>query len=67
MNLIDIISQVLEEENVAGGESSAFGPEAHVPYGEKTKGDARIPVSIFKGVQTRKGMKQPLKRKKRKK
>lgn len=52
MNLEQLILQVLEEENVAGGSESAFGPgvtSTETPFSgdNYAKGDAR---NIFGGI-----------------
>ena len=70
INLEKITLEILKEENVAGGGSSAFGPgvqatatqfsgDTYVP------GDARVPKSLFGGTITRNGIIK--RRKKRKK
>jgi len=56
MNLEQLIIQVLEEDNVAGGPGSAFGPgvvSTETPFSgdNYAKGDAR---NIFGGVVSKK-------------
>jgi hypothetical protein len=67
MNLDNLINDILEEENVAGGETSALGPNASKSYGDNTAGDTRIPFSVFgKKIQKRSPFdKKSKKRKKR--
>lgn len=73
MNLSDIINQVLEEENVAGGPTSALvtpdsistpsqfsGPSV---YGDP--GDSRRAKLLFKKIQKRPGLQKRRKRKKK--
>ena len=71
-SLEKIIQDVLNEENVAGGEGSAFGPNGggNSQFSGDSlynPGSAQIPYSVYgKGrVMTRKGLSK--KRKKRKK
>jgi hypothetical protein len=72
MCLEDLILQVLKEENLAGGPNSVFGPGVQQTATQFSgdnyaKGDARIPKSIFKGVQTRWGLSKSKKKPKKKK
>ena len=72
MNLFEkVFTRILSEDNVAGGDSSAFGPSAGTDYGKNTEGDAR---NIFGGVypvqshrKKKKSKKKSSKRKKSKK
>lgn len=70
MNLTKVIEQALNEESVAGGEGSVFGPNvgstATAFSGDNyAPGDARNVHGLYAGVLTRYGKKS--KRKKRKK
>ena len=61
INLEQIILDVLNEENVAGGPASAFGPGVQATATQFSgdtyaPGDARIPKSIFGGIVTRRGL-----------
>jgi len=54
INLEKIIKEILKEENVSGGDSSAFGSgvvNTEGPFsGDKyAPGDARVPHSLFGG------------------
>jgi hypothetical protein len=69
LNLREIIQQVLDEDVVAGGSTSAFGPGVQSTANPNqmsgdtyAPGDARRPSSLFGGVLSRFG-----KRKKKKK
>lgn len=72
INLETLIKQVLEEENMAGGAGSAFGPGVQATATQFSgdtyaSGDARIPKSLYGGIVTRRGLiKGRKKRKKRK-
>ncbi len=71
MCLETLILQVLKEENLSGGPNSVFGPgteQTHTQFSGDTyaKGRADTPKSLFKGVQSRWGLKH-IKKKKRKK
>lgn len=74
INLENLIEQVLEEENVAGGAGSAFGPGVQATATQFSgdnyaTGDARIPYSIYGkgGVMTRGGLIKGKKKRKKKK
>ncbi len=67
-----LVKQILEEDNVAGGGSSVFGPNvgntATVFSGDNyAAGDARKPHSLYGGVITRSGMRKKRKKSKFKK
>ena len=72
MNLEILIKQILKEENLAGGPTSAFGSgveqtSTQFSGDHYATGRADMPKSIFKGIQTRWGSKtkkQKIKRKK---
>lgn len=79
MEFQKIVEQVLQEDVVAGGAGSAFGPNvgatattfsgdnyAPGPRSVDAPGDARKPTSLYGGVMTRKGLRKR-KSKKRKK
>jgi hypothetical protein len=70
MDFASLVSQVLNEDVVAGGEGSAFGAgvtNTATAFSGDTyaPGDARVPYSIYGGIITRAGLRK--KRKKRKK
>jgi hypothetical protein len=70
ISLEKIILDVLNEDNIAGGAESAFGPGVQATATQFSgdnyaPGDARIPKSLFGGIVTRKGLIKN--RKKRKK
>ena len=68
MEFQKLVEQVLEEDVVAGGEASAFGPNAHLPYEQNTKDDARTMHGLYGGgVMTRSGMRKKKKKSKNKK
>lgn len=73
INLEQLIKQVLEEDTIAGGAESAFGPGVQATSTQFSgdtyaPGDTRIPKSIFGGIITRRGLiKRRKKRKRRKK
>jgi len=74
ISLENLIKQVLEEENVAGGPGSAFGPGVQATASQFSgdtyaPGDTRIPYSIYGkgGVMTRKGLIKSRKKRKKKK
>jgi len=72
MNFQKLTEQILEEDVVAGGASSAFGPNvgatATAFSGDNyAKGDARVPKSLYGGVMTRYGMSKKHKKKHKKK
>ncbi len=69
MKFQKLVEEILQENMVAGGVSSVFGPNvgstASVISGDNyAKGDARVPKSLYGGVLTRYGMKKRKKRKK---
>lgn len=71
ISLEQIINKVLEEQNVAGGEGSAFGPGVQATASQFSgdtyaPGDARIPKSIFGGVMLRRGLINGRKKRKKK-
>jgi hypothetical protein len=77
LNFKELIMQVLGEDNVAGGASSAFGPGVQATANPNqmsgdtyAPGDARRPTSIFGGILSRfgkKGKKKKRTKKRRKK
>jgi hypothetical protein len=61
INLEQMVLDVLNEENVAGGAVSAFGPGVQSTATQFSgdnyaPGDARIPKSIYGGIITRRGL-----------
>lgn len=72
MNFEKIVREVIEEQNVAGGAESSFGPGVQATasqfsgdtYAPK---DARVAKSVFGGIITRSGMSGSTLRKKKKK
>lgn len=71
MDFDKLVEKILNEDVVAGGEGSAFGPgvtnTASAFSGDTyAPGDARVPKSIFGGVLTRYGMRKKKRKKKRK-
>jgi hypothetical protein len=71
MNLEQIVLDILNEENVAGGAASAFGPGVQstaTPFSgdNYAPGDARIPKSIYGGIVTRRGLIKGRKKRKKK-
>lgn len=64
MEFQKLVENVLNEEVVAGGEGSAFGPNADQPYGDHS--DPRN-VFYYPGVMTRKGLRRKTKKRKKKK
>ena len=72
INLEKLIKQVLEEENIAGGAGSAFGPGVQATATQFSgdtyaPGDARVPKSLYGGIVTRRGLIKSRKKRKRKK
>ena len=72
INLETLIKQVLEEENMAGGADSAFGPGVQATATQFSgdtyaSGDARVPRSLFGGIVTRRGLIKGRKKRKKKK
>lgn len=72
MDFAKIVTDILNEDVVAGGEGSAFGPgvsdTATAFSGDNyAPKDARVPYSIYGGVLTRAGLRKRKKRKKAKK
>lgn len=72
ISLENLINQVLEEENVAGGASSAFGPGVQATATQFSgdtyaPGDARVPKSLYGGIVTRRGLIKSRKKRKKKK
>ena len=71
INLEQIILDVLNEENAAGGAASAFGPGVQstaTQFSGDTyaPGDARIPKSVYGGIVTRRGLIKGRKKRKKK-
>ena len=64
MEFEKLVEQILQEDVVAGGEGSAFGPAASEPYGQHM--DPRTPF-VVGGVMTRLGMRKKKRSKKRRK
>jgi len=61
INIEQLILDVLKEQNMAGGASSAFGPGVQSTATQFSgdnyaPGDARIPKSIYGGIITRRGL-----------
>ena len=72
INLETLIKQVLEEENMAGGAGSAFGPGVQATATQFSgdtyaKGSAVVPKNLFGGIVTRRGLIKGRKRRKKKK
>lgn len=72
MEFQKIVEEVLNEDVVAGGEGSSFGPNvgatATAFSGDNyAPGDARNPHGIYGGVMTRSGMRKRKKKKAKKK
>lgn len=72
MKFSDLVVEVLNEENVAGGGESVFGPNvsntATAFSGDHyAPGDARNPYGLYAGVLTRSGMRKRKRKKKSKK
>ena len=72
MEFQKLIEEVLNEDVVAGGAGSAFGPNVGATATEVSgdnlaSGDSRIPTSIFGGVLKRSGMSKTSKSKPKKK
>lgn len=72
MEFQKIVEEVLNEDVVAGGAGSAFGPNVGATATEVSgdnyaPGDARTPKSLFGGVITRSGMNKRKKKSKNKK
>lgn len=72
ISLEQLINQVLEEENVAGGAGSAFGPGVQATATQFSgdtyaPGDARVPKSLYGGIVTRRGLIKGRKKCKKKK
>jgi hypothetical protein len=71
INLEQLVLDVLNEENVAGGAVSAFGSGVQSTATQFSgdnyaPGDARIPKSIFGGIVTRRGLIKGKKKRKKK-
>lgn len=71
MEFQKLVEQILNENVVAGGEGSAFGPNvgstASAFSGDNyAPGDARKPHGLYGGVMTRSGMHKKNKRKRKK-
>ena len=72
MEFEKMVEEVLNEDNVAGGASSALGPNVastatQFSGDNYAPGDARKPTSLYGGVITRRGMSKTNKKSKRKK
>jgi hypothetical protein len=72
MDFAKLVEQALNEEMVAGGEGSVYGPNvtatSKVFSGDHyAPGDARVAKSLYGGVLTRGGMTGKKRKKKRKK
>lgn len=70
MEFQKIVEEVINEDVVAGGEGSSFGPNVGAtatPFSgdNYAPGDARNPYSIYGGVMTRSGMKKRKSKKKK--
>jgi len=71
MDFQELVEQVLNEDSVAGGADSVFGPNvgstATASSGDNyAPGDARNVFGLYAGVLTRTGMRRKKKRKNRK-
>ena len=71
MTFQQLVEQILQEDVVAGGDASAFGPNvgdtATTFSGDNyAPGDARNVFGLYGGVPSRRGMKKSKKSKKRK-
>jgi hypothetical protein len=71
INLEQIVLNVLKEQNISGGASSAFGPGVQstaTQFSGDTyaPGDARIPKSLYGGIITRRGLIKGKKKRKKK-
>jgi hypothetical protein len=71
MNFQHLVEQILQEDVVAGGDSSSFGPNvgdtATTFSGDNyAPGDARNAFGVYSGVLTRSGMKKKKKKSKKK-
>lgn len=72
INLKNLIYQVLKEQSMAGGASSAFGSGVQATATQFSgdtyaPGDARIPKSLYGGIVTRRGLIKSRKKRKKKK
>jgi hypothetical protein len=72
MEFQKIVEEVLNEDVVAGGAGSSFGPNVGATATEFSgdnyaPGDARVPKSLFGGVITRSGINKRKKKSKNKK
>ena len=72
MKFEKLVEQILQEDVVAGGEGSAFGPSVEVTASAFSgdtyaPGDARNPHGLYGGVMTRSGMRKKKRSKKRRK
>jgi hypothetical protein len=70
MEFKTLVEQVLEEDVVAGGSASAFGPNVSntstVMSGDNyAPGDARTPKSLYGGTMTRNGIRKKKSKKKK--
>ena len=71
INLEQVVLDVLNEESVAGGAASAFGPGVQSTASQFSgdtyaPGDARIPKSLYGGIITRRGLIKGKKKRKKK-
>jgi hypothetical protein len=71
IKLEQIVLDILNEENLAGGAASAFGPGAQSTATQFSgdnyaPGDARIPKSLYGGIVTRRGLIKGRKKRKKK-
>ena len=72
MEFEKLVEQILQEDVVAGGEGSSFGPNVGSTAGAFSgdtyaSGDARKPHGLYSGVMTRSGMRKKKRSKKRRK
>lgn len=72
ISLENLINQVIEEENIAGGAGSAFGPGVQATATQFSgdtyaPGDARVPKNLYGGIVTRRGLIKNRKKRKKKK
>ena len=72
MEFHELVEKILQEDNVAGGSGSTFGPNVGSTSttfsGDNyVKGDARRITGVFDGILTRNGMNKKASKKKAKK
>lgn len=72
MEFYELVEKILQEDNVAGGSGSTFGPNVGSTStafsGDNyAKGDARQMTGVFDGILTRNGMNKKVNKRKAKK